>query len=138
MARLDMVGKPSGSGNFLRHGNSYLTAFPSFLYPSAHMVFHAFPRVPSERFVCFDVENFDEALAHDPAVIERFEMDAGHHGFLAAHVDQPTNTICVSVTDPSLTDTDVAAAVAAFGFVVQLKPREGKPDGKAGEQFRQT
>lgn len=102
------------------------------------MFFHAFPKVPGERLVCFDVANFDEALARYPGVIERFEMEAGHHGFLAAFVDQPTNTICVSVTDTSLTDSDVAAAVAAFGFVVHLKPKEGNPDGKAGEQFRQT
>jgi hypothetical protein len=95
--------------------------------------FRAIPRVPGERLVCFDVANFDEILARDPAVIERFEVEAGYQGFLAAYVDQPTNTICVSVTDPSLTDSDVAAAVAAFGFDVQPKPKEGNLDGKAGE-----
>jgi hypothetical protein len=102
------------------------------------MPFHAYPRVPGERLVCFDVANFEEALARNPYAIEQFETGAGHHGFLAARVDVPTNTICVSVTDPSLTDSDVAAAVAAFGFVVQPQPKEGNPYGEAGQQSRKT
>jgi hypothetical protein len=101
------------------------------------MSFHAFPRVPGEHLVCFDVANFEEALARDPFAIERFERDAGHHGFVAARVDVPTKTICVSVTDPSLTDAEVAAAVAAFGFEVYLA-KEGHSHGEERRQRRSS
>ena len=84
----------------------------------------AFHEVPHDRKLCFDVLNFAEALAADPLAIEKLETQLSGQGAMPGHVDMPTNTICVLVTDPALTDDDVTRLITNYGFVVRLRKGE--------------
>jgi hypothetical protein len=78
-----------------------------------------YPKNPDERQVCFDVLNFEAALARDPDAILKLETQLSAEGAIPGRVDMPTRTICVLVTDPDLTDNDVVALIARYGFEVQ-------------------
>jgi hypothetical protein len=78
-----------------------------------------FPKNPDEREVCFDVLNFEAALARDPDAILKLETELSAQGAIPGRVDMPTSTITVLVTDPTLTDSDVVTLISQYGFVVQ-------------------
>lgn len=84
-----------------------------------------FPRDPDERELHFDVLNFEGALARDRDAILKLETELSAEGAIPGRIDMPTNTITVVVTDPSLSDDDVAALIERYGF--EVRPRKGDP-----------
>lgn len=72
----------------------------------------------SERYVCFDVLNFESAPT---GAVARLETELPPQGAIPGRVDEPSKTICIRITDPSVSDEQAEAMVRGCGFEVRRK-----------------